>query len=92
VVGELELVESIAHVVAHGRGTEHKTGGDVGLSVAACDQVEDLVFAVSQLRINLRYRGRSEAGEEVDQMGGDAPADDGLATTDGADGSQLGAI
>src|SRR6266700_5625009 len=69
-VGDLELRENVGDMVAHGLGTQDEASSDVGIGLALGDQGEDLVFAIRQLREELRratLRGRASPAEVVDQ-------------------------
>src|SRR5439155_10728164 len=87
-VGHLELAQDVGDMVAHGFGAQHEAGGDFGVLLALGDQVEDLPFAVAELREHPRQGSGSKAGEELHQPSGDSWAEDSFALANRADGTR----
>src|SRR5260370_16873625 len=78
-------------MVAHRLGTQDKMGGDLSIGLALGDQGENLVFAVRQLREELRgsaLRSWSSAAEIVHQAFCDGRTKDRLAVSHSANGAQ----
>ncbi len=78
-------------MVAHRLGAQDEAGGDVGIGLALGNQGKNFVFAVRQLREELRgatLRGWSSAAEVAHQVLGDGRTKDGLAVRHGTDGAQ----
>ena len=70
---------------------QDEAGGDVGIGLALGNQGKNFVFAVRQLREELRgatLRGWSSAAEVAHQVLGDGRTKDGLAVRHGTDGAQ----
>ncbi len=61
-VGDLQLTQNVRDMVAHRFRAQDEVGSDVGIGLALSDQRENLVFALGQLRKELRW---ATLGNEV---------------------------
>ena len=83
---DLQFVEDVRHVVAHGFWFELESVGDLGVGEVSRDEVQDLVFAGCQLWERGVW-GRPWRGSEIGHESfGDGGSEDGAAAVDPADG------
>src|SRR5437879_5938627 len=85
-VSDLQLAEDVRDVVTISIGTEDEASSNLSIAVTLSDEVEDFALALGQFGECLRRRNGPGSGKEIDQAGGDGRAEDGLTSTNGADG------
>lgn len=89
-VGHLELAQDVGDVIAYRLRAQNEAGSDFGIGLALGNQGQNFVFALRQFREELRGStlcAWSRAAEIVHQVFRDGWTKDGLAITDGANGT-----